>query len=212
MRRIFVLLFLSICFGALAQSPDMPDYRTKRENFSKITDKNIQNDLAVFTMSAIDMSVGKLPLKGLPVTDFGENFIQFDSDNIKVIIRAGEFEPDKHKLQYNGKYLVRIDNKPYYGSYGAVPERTIASVTLLVHGDTIPIPPAAIADLYEPSFTYLQNGKRKSYNGVYFSNDKRNIYIYMLNNDGVGGYEVTWVIQDKKYLRRVVDFGFLKSL
>jgi len=30
----------------------------------------------------------------------------------------------------------------------------------------------------------------------------------MLNGTGTGRYEVTWVIQDKKYLRRVVDWNF----
>ena len=30
----------------------------------------------------------------------------------------------------------------------------------------------------------------------------------MLNSDGKNGYEVTWVLQDKKYLRRVIDYGF----
>jgi hypothetical protein len=30
----------------------------------------------------------------------------------------------------------------------------------------------------------------------------------MLNKDEYGSYEVTWVIQDNKYLRRVIDFGF----
>jgi hypothetical protein len=51
----------------------------------------------------------------------------------------------------------------------------------------------------------------KSYNKVFVSPDKKKVYIYMLNRDNLGSYEVTWVIQDKKYLRRVVDFGFLKQ-
>jgi hypothetical protein len=30
----------------------------------------------------------------------------------------------------------------------------------------------------------------------------------MLNGEGNGRYEVTWVIENKHYLRRVVDWGF----
>ena len=72
-------------------------------------------------------------------------------------------------------------------------------------------PPAAYADLYEPDFTYRDAaGTVKSYNKVLISPDKKKIYIYMLNRDELGSYEVTWVIKDKQYLRRVVDFGFLK--
>ena len=80
----------------------------------------------------------------------------------------------------------------------------------MIDKDTVAIPPAAYFDLYHPNFTYSQSGSQKSYNGVYVSNDKRTVYIYMLNRDDLGSYEVTWVIQDKQYLRRVVDFGFLK--
>jgi hypothetical protein len=31
-----------------------------------------------------------------------------------------------------------------------------------------------------------------------------------LNRKPKANYEVTWVIRDKQYMRRVVDFGFLK--
>jgi hypothetical protein len=36
------------------------------------------------------------------------------------------------------------------------------------------------------------------------------MYVYMLNRDDTGSYEITWVIQDRKYLRRVLDYGFSK--
>jgi hypothetical protein len=29
-----------------------------------------------------------------------------------------------------------------------------------------------------------------------------------MHSDGAGAYEVTWVIQNKKYLRRIVDYGY----
>ncbi len=61
------------------------------------------------------------------------------------------------------------------------------------------------------AFTYNDDqGTVRTYNGVYLGGDKRTIYIYMLNRESIGSYEVTWIIQDKKYLRRVVDSGILK--
>jgi hypothetical protein len=75
--------------------------------------------------------------------------------------------------------------------------------------DTVVVPPAAYTDLYEPHFYYTnEKGNKKTYCAVYVSADKRNYYIYMLNGEGAGRYEVTWVIQDKHYLRRVVDWNF----
>lgn len=36
--------------------------------------------------------------------------------------------------------------------------------------------------------------------------------ISMLNSDGAGGYEITWIIQNRKYLRRVVDGWILITI
>jgi hypothetical protein len=149
----------------------------------------------------------------IPVTNYGNNFITFEKDNIKVEIKSSPFFPTQHRMDYaeeGSKYLVKIDKKAYYGGYGSVPKTEIASITVIMDKDTVAIPATAYFDLYNPSLTYSEGGNQKSYNGVYLSPDKRKMYIYMLSRDNTGNYEVTWIIQDKQYLRRVVDFGFLK--
>jgi hypothetical protein len=199
-------------FVCVAQNDDFPDSRSKKDNFSKIREKEIRNDLSTFTIAGIVESMGKLPLKSIPVKNYSNNFMEFEGNSVKVIIRSGIFEPAKHKLAYyDEKYLVRIDNKPYYGNYGKIPGRTIESVTVIIDKDTIAIPPVAFSDLYNPTFLQKDaSGALKSFNGVYLSPASRAVYIYMLNKEIKGSYEVTWVIQDKKYLRRVVDFGLLE--
>jgi hypothetical protein len=212
MRTLLFVLLIGCGFSASSQDREFPDYRSKKENFLRIQEKDVRADLASFTMGGMDESVGKGQLAGIPATNYGNDYITFSGGNIKVTITAGLFDPSKHKLQYyNKEHLVRIDGKPYYGNYGEVPKTTIGSIVVLIDGDSVHIPPAAYADLYEPDFTYRDaTGTVKSYNKVLISPDKKKIYIYMLNRDELGSYEVTWVIQDKKYLRRVVDFGFLK--
>ncbi len=211
--RVFLLIvsvsFVNIVF---AQDRDFPDYRSKKENFLRIQDKDIRSDIASFSIGGMDESMGKGTLASIPATKYGSDFITFSGSNIQVTITAGSFDASKHKLQYyNKEHLVKIDTKPYYGKYGEVPQTTIANITVLIDKDSVVIPPAAYADLYEPDFTYRDaTGTVKSYNKVMISPDKKKVYIYMLNRDNLGSYEVTWVIQDKKYLRRVVDFGFLK--
>jgi hypothetical protein len=197
---------------SFAQDPDMPDFRSKREGVLKMTEKEIQSDLSTFTMSGIDLFAGQPKLKGLPVTAYDNEQITSEEDGLKVQVVAGRFDPAKHKLNYADKYLVKIDNKAYFGGYGSVPKTTIAAITVVLGADTIAIPPAAFADIYNPDFIYTgRNGELNSYITVYRSADKRKIYIYQLKREASGSYEVTWVIQDKKYLRRVVDFGFLKD-
>jgi hypothetical protein len=36
------------------------------------------------------------------------------------------------------------------------------------------------------------------------------MYIYMVNNEAIGKYEVTWILQDNKYVGRVVDSGIMR--
>ncbi|HJU45413.1 MAG TPA: hypothetical protein VJ647_01455 [Chitinophagaceae bacterium] len=210
--RVPVLLFLVVfSFFASAQDADFPDYRSKKENFLRLRDATIRNDLATFTMAGIDESMNKPPLKTIPMTSFGTNSIAFEGNGIQVIVQAAGFNITKHKLTYyNEKHLVKIDNKPYYGNYGKAPTSILQSLIVLIDKDTVAIPAAALADLYDPSFAYKDaSGVQRSQNRVYLSPDNRTIYIYLLSRNN-GGTEVTWVIRDKKYLQRVVDFGFLK--
>ena len=204
----FLLVFASAL--AWAQDLDFPDYRNKKDNFIKINDKDIRADVASFALAAVDESIGKAQLRTVPIKDYGPSFMTFSDDNIQVTIRTGNFNPGKHKLMFSEKHLVRIDNKPYYGgNYGEPPHTTIETVTVLVGKDTVAIPATAFFDLYDPKFSFNQSGSTRTRNAVYLSNDKHTFYIYMLNIEN-GGTEYTWVIRDKQYVRRVVDYGFLK--
>ncbi len=203
-------LFSLGSLASLAQDLDYPDFRSKKDNFSKVRETAVRADLASFCLSGVDESIGKAVLRNLPVKDYGNNFMQFEGENIQVMILTGVFDPSKYKIARQESHVLKINGHPYYGgNYGDLPRTTIQSVTVLIGKDTIPIPKEAYADLFEPSFSYNQGGSVKSRNNVYLSADKSRIYIYMLNTES-GGTEYTWIIQDKQYLRRVVDFGFLK--
>lgn len=204
-----IFLFALVASTVTAQDLDFPDYRSKKDNFAKINDKDIRSDLTSFVLSGVDESIGKAPLNSLPVKEVTGNSMTFDDGKIQVTIRTGVFFPSKHKMMYVDKHLLRIDNHPYYGgTYGVAPQTTIESITVVVGGDTVAIPPTAYNDLFDPQFSFNQEGATRSRNGVFPSNDKHTFYIYMLNINS-GGSEFTWVIRDKQYLRRVVDFGFL---
>ena len=213
MKTLLCLLLLSVTVIGRAQDEPYPDSRKKNENFLKVRDKDMRAQISTFALAGIDERLGRDPLKTIiPPVGYGNDYISFEGNDIKVIIRSGRFIPEKHKLTYyDEKYLVRIDNKPYYGSYSQVPAISIASVTVLVGKDTIAIPATAFNDLYSPSFAYRDgSGTIRTHNRVYLSPDGRNIYIYMLNDETKGKYEVTWIIQDKKYLQRVIDSGLMK--
>jgi len=209
MRNLICLVLAMSGLSVMAQDLDYPDFRQKKDNFSKIAEKDIRADVASFALAGVDESIGKAPLASIPVIDYGPNFIKYADDNIQVIIKTGFFLGSKHKLMMQEGHLLRIDGKPYYGGvYGQPPRTTIESITVVVGKDTVAIPAAAYFDLYDTKFSFNENGATRSRNGVFLSNDKHTFYIYMLNIDNKG-VEYTWVIRDKQYLRRVVDYGFL---
>lgn len=208
--RIILPILLLCSTLALAQDDEYRDFRNKKDNFVKVSQKDIRADMASFLMAGIDESITKLPLKSVPVKSYGSNYMTWSNDQITVTIKTGVFDPAKHKIMLEEKHVVKVDNKPYYGNYGEMPRVTIESITVMMGKDTVVIPPTAYFDLYEPSFFYQdKDGSSKTRNGVFVSNDGRSFYIYLLNT-AYKGNEYTWVIQDKKYLRRVVDFDVLK--
>ena len=211
-RFVYPILFFCVFLSTrLIAQDDLPDYRNKKDNFSKVKEKDIRNDLASFAIAGIEERIGKKPLKDIPARSYSGSNLLFEEGNIKVNITAGIFDPSKHRLDSVEKYLVNIDKKPYFANYRSLPRYTISSVTHFIGKDTVAVPQAALVDLYSPTFAYRDGGGiPKTFNAVYLSEDKRTIYVYMLNKEDRGSYEVTWVFRDKQYLRRVVDSNILK--
>lgn len=194
---------------AAQKNYEYTDTRKKTESFAKIQQKDIRADLAVFTLAGISESIGKADLKKIPFTSFGPDSMTFRGDNIRATVTTDIFDPSRHKLDYDEKYLIKIDKKPYYGGYGTIPKKYISKINMIIGSDSIAIPPAAYFDLYNLNLAYMDKGIQRTANGIYRSKDGRKIYLYFLCKDATGSYEVTWVIQDKKYLRRVLDYGFM---
>lgn len=207
---LIILFFQSELF---CQNDDYPDYRSKRESFVRILEKDIRSDIASFAIGGLDESVGLNPLHTIPVSAITNNSITFTDNKISVRITTKAFTASQHKLSFYDEpktYLVKIDNKPYFGDYGKVPKTIVDSVQIIMGRDTVNVPQTALNDLANPILSFTENGKQKTNNKVYLSADGRKIYVYMLKTELGGSYEVTWIIQDKQYIKRVVDFGFLK--
>jgi hypothetical protein len=210
MKTYFFSLCMTYAFSCSAQKfYDYQDTRRKNESFAKLPKTEIRADLATFTLSGIDEAVGKDELQKISFTIFGSGFMNFEGGNIKATVRLLPFDKSKHKLDYDEKYLIRIDRKTYYGDFGNIPKTYIGNITITIDKDSVTIPPAAYADLYNLNLTYTDNGSLKSRNGIYKSKDGHRIYLYLFCKDATGSYEITWIVQDKKYLRRVLDYGFM---
>jgi hypothetical protein len=212
MKCLKPYLFLSLIFFSnisRAQNSDMTDTRRKTESFARFHYGTLRADLATFTIAGLSESVNTMPLQKIDYTSLTNNAIVFDGNGIKATVTISTFDPAKHKLQYDEKYLIKIDRHTFYGNYGNMPQTSISDVSVIVGQDTVAIPPIAYADLYNLNFTYSDKGVERTRDGVFKSKDGHTIYLYLFSKDNTGSYEVTWIIQDKKYLRRVLDYDIM---
>jgi hypothetical protein len=208
-----LMVFASAIFfaaQAFAQSDDIPDSRRKTESFERFRTRDIKAELATFTLAGIGEGAPTTPLEKVTYTSVGKDSIVFEGKGIKAKVTIAPFDPAQHKLSYDEKYLVRIDRKPYYGGeFGKVPKTRISNVMLIIRGDTIDIPPTAYSDLFNLNFTYLDKGVERTTDAVYISGVGQRVYVYLFSRNSKGSYEVTWIIQDRRYLRRVLDYDLL---
>ncbi len=215
MKKILIPVFTFVCFSSTAQEIPKPkknyefqDTRKKTESYTKLP-ADLKSELSTFTFSGIDMGIKRDTLVKIPFSDIGANYIRFDAPDIKVNITTAPFDYTKHRIDYDEGWPIRIDRKPYYGGYGNIPKNYISNINIVMGKDTVIIPPAAYADLYNLNFAYLDKGREKSSNGIYRSVNPHRLYLYLFCKDNTGSYEVTWIIYDKKFVRRVLDYGFM---
>ena len=211
-NMIAVLLIWSATSVAQVEKPkknyEYQDTRKKTESFGKLP-ADLKAELSTFTFSGIDEGIKRDPLAKVPYTSIGQNFITIEAPDIKANITTAVFDPGKHRIDYDEGWPIKINRKTYYGGYGTIPKRYINNITIVMGKDTVAIPPAAYADLFNLNFAYLDKGTERTTNGIYRSPNTHRIYLYLFCKDNTGSYEVTWIIYDKKYVRRVLDYGFM---
>lgn len=121
---------------------------------------------------------------------------KIDTD-VSITIESARFDPNL------------FDDKPSWGANGSILHRRIASIKYLYLKYQLRPPDSAFIGLYEPNLCHVKlegtKAKRTTDCKVFRSEDKRRMYIYMLNGEGMDRYEVTWIIHNSKYYARVVD-------
>lgn len=210
--RIGLILFFLLSLSSattFVQAQDFTDTRRKTESFAKLQPAEVRADVAFFSFGGIDESAQAHQLTQYAATLVSTDSLVIQQGGVYAKVKLAPFEAAKHKLTYDESTLIRIDKKPYFGNYGRVPKKEIASILLIVGGDTLTVPPTAYQDLYNLNFQYTDKGVERTGDAVYISKDKKRIYLYLFNQDRTGNYEVTWIFVNNQYYRRVLDYDFL---
>lgn len=214
MKKILATTCMLYVCTVFAQIPkpkknyEYQDTRKKSESFAKLP-ADLKSELSTFTFTGIDEGIKREPLVKIPYSSLGNDYMSFEAPDIKATVTTAPFDPSKHKIDYDEGYPIRIDRKTYYGGYGNIPKNTISSISIIMGKDTVVIPPAAYADLCNFNFAYSDKGTNRTTNGIYRSANSHRLYLYLFCKDNTGSYEVTWIIYDKKFVRRVLDYGFM---
>jgi hypothetical protein len=86
--------------------------------------------------------------------------------------------------------------------------RQIEKIDMIFYKTRLVLPESALKGINGPRVCTQFTSKNRPVTAdckAFQSADKRRVYIYMLNGEGQHRYEVTWVVQDRKYLTRIVD-------
>lgn len=210
------IIFQNITF---AQKPLAVVMKDRSDSFEKFCEGKIKEEVSFITISGgkyetRDSLISK-HLVLFETHNYTDTSLELRHNNTKIKIFRRAFDTSGvHMTVMNGggykNYLAYIRNKPFWGTDGGFPKTCLQKVSVNFGDCKVAVPDSAITDLFEPNLCYYSGSMKNPYclTSAYYSQDKSRLYIYMLNGDGAGGYEVTFVFENKRYIRRVVDYGF----
>ena len=210
-------------FAVVLDKDGYTNVRSENNKNSKIIDK-LHNGHLICVMSPegnwwnIDYALNKNEIKvgyvyrdrikliseynEIPISEEKDKEIIFSNKAIEVKIVENKFDKNKHSLNYVKNYpnqISKIDGKDYWGTDGEIPKTEYKSITIKFNNSTLELPKDALENLYEPNLSSTK---------VNFDKVNNTIYISAMNSDGAGGYLVIWKIENGKYKKRFVAYGF----
>lgn len=225
MLKLSCLCFLCcLATNCFAQRDSVSVQELKsRESFWNLTDTTIRNEIASFNRKGDSIkqraSVKQVELIEIPLISCSDTVINFHLKDAYIHVYVSAFDTVGHPLTYSNrrqKVLTKIDGQPFWGTNGELPARKVRDVFFVLHSHLlVDFPPEAFTGIYEPplcTWDYNPVGKivhREALASpnlrLFHSTTTNHHYLYLLNGEGENRYEVTWIVEDGRYLRRVVD-------
>ncbi len=135
----------------------------------------------------------------IPLINFDGKEAQIFNQNISIVIEEKDFIQSNHSLQYSDQGLLYIDDQPYWGTDGNIPQEEFNKMEISLNGKNIVLPSSALLNLYNPNLAST---------AAHYDEQNQILYIYMLNGDGAGSYVVIWRIKQGQYQDRLIFYGF----
>ncbi|KXK57914.1 MAG: hypothetical protein UZ07_CHB004000126 [Chlorobi bacterium OLB7] len=127
-----------------------------------------------------------------------------------VRIIKKKFHPKQHRITRDSVgWVTRIDGQTFWGTDGGLPRDEIKKIQVFINGRAIAIPNRAWKPYYEPSLYIPDSTSSFFYVSAYESRNEQYCYLYMLNSDGAGAYEVKFIFDHHQY---ITDYALLCPL
>lgn len=214
LNNYFILIvtsLLTLPYNCISQSNNLQF----DEGLKSLKNDEIRKEMSFFTITGSKINnVDSINIKliEIPLSKCNDTIAIFEKGNFISIdklvdIFISDFTASKHQLIFENNKLISIDGKKYWGAGITAPKKEIRAIRILHGKINIRIPQESYTDLFDPIICSCLSNKNKCKSSfkVFQTLDYKRLYIYMFNNTTNSKYEVSWVIENNKYLMRVID-------
>ncbi|MDK2773179.1 MAG: hypothetical protein KYX68_13295 [Flavobacterium sp.] len=118
-------------------------------------------------------------------------------ENCSLEIHREIFNPKQHKIEYNGNFVISIDNSPMFGTDGELPKFKLSKAILKIGKKTYDL---QIDNMYNPWFG---NGLNDKFFKIIHHGENYHILKAQFS-DGAGSYAAEWLIEWNSSIRGII--------
>ena len=110
-----------------------------------------------------------------------EQMEEYHGDDFSFQFQVSEFDPTNRIIDIaDDKFVVSIDGRFFWGTDGEMPRTQVDAIQVKLGGKDIPVHRVFFSDIFEfrRDFSVYKNGNT--------------FFVYQVNSDGAGGYELVW--------------------
>lgn len=188
------LLLCSITLSAAIQDPD--------RSLSEVDDLTIRAEIAgtgpYQEMIAEDHAE---LLQSIPLRSWSPVHVEFRGEGLRVRLEAQGFDDLRGVKVRNGTAL--LDRSPILGWSTGEDHVRMSRMEVVMDGMVVPVPVTAFIDLFDTPLS--REDGRVVLAAAWRSKDGWRTYVQAQVGDDAHPLIVTWVLEDGRYLQRIVD-------
>jgi ribosomal protein S8E len=188
------LLLCSISLHATTQGPDLA--------LSDVQDLTIRAEIAgTGPYQERSEEDHDMLLVAVPLTSWSPGHVEFRGEGLRVRLEAQPFDDVRGVKLRNGN--AELDRAPIIGWCNDDQHTRLSRMEVVMDGSVVQVPVSAFTDLFDLPLTREHGGVQLC--AAWRSRDGWRTYVQAQVGDDAHALIVTWVMEDGRYLQRIVD-------